>query len=323
MRVLWLLALIALALAEHAFSASREGYVAADDGTRLFYKVEGSGPSTLVVVHGGPGNSLESVRGDFERLAKDRTVIYYDQRGNGRSDLIDDPERVGIKYQVADLDAVRRHFKLEKLTLLGNSWGGFLIAAYAAAHPDRVERLILDAPAPPTFAQLEQMGDEISRRMEQIASAADRQRLGQLYRSWDKAEDPMPACQTFYTAVLKTYTFKLGELPPHKGDLCFGSREAVRRQQLVNKAVWRSLGDFDYRPAVGKVTAPVLVMHGIGDVIPVQGSRDWAKSFPNGRLLLMQRAGHLMHLEQPDIFFEAVETFLAGEWPAEAKALSR
>jgi proline-specific peptidase len=192
MRYTWLVAFFALAAAAPAFSADREGYVVDGDGTKLFYKVEGSGPKTLVVVHGGPGNSLESVRGDFERLAKGRTVIYYDQRGNGRSGLIDDEERVGISYQVADLEAVRRHFKLEKMALLGNSWGGFLVSAYAAAHPDRVERLILDAPAPPTFTQLEQMGDEISRRMEHTESEANRKRLAQLYRSWDS---PRTRCQ--------------------------------------------------------------------------------------------------------------------------------
>ncbi len=128
MRVLSFLALLALGCALPAHAQPGEGFVTADDGTKLFYKIEGSGPQVLVVVHGGPGGSLESVRPDFERLAKGRTVIYYDQRGNGRSDLVDD-ERVGIKHQVADLDAVRRHFKLERMALLGNSWGGFLISA--------------------------------------------------------------------------------------------------------------------------------------------------------------------------------------------------
>lgn len=114
MRILWFLVLIVASWAP-ASPLAREGFIAADDGTKLFYKIEGSGPEVLVVVHGGPGGSLESVRPDFGRLAKGRTVIYYDQRGNGRSDLIDDDERVGITYQVADLEAVRRHFKLKKM----------------------------------------------------------------------------------------------------------------------------------------------------------------------------------------------------------------
>lgn len=323
MRYLLLFLLLALGSASPSHAELREGYVAADDGTKLFYKIEGSGPQTLVVVHGGPGGSLESVRPDFGRLATGRTVIYYDQRGNGRSDLIDDEERVGIKYQVADLDAVRRHFKLEKMALLGNSWGGFLISAYAAAHPDRVQRLILDVPAPPRLRQLEQMGDEISDRVSQRMSEPERRRVGQLYAAWHESEDPMLACRAFYSAILIAYAHDPNRIPPIKGDLCNGRPEGVRRQQLVNKAIWRSLGNFDYRPAVRKVAAPVLVIHGVTDVIPVQGSEDWAKSFPNARLLLVQKAGHLVHLEQPDIFFGAVDQFLKGGWPADAKQLSR
>lgn len=321
MRVLWLVVLLASCWAPPALSQAPEGYITADDGTKLFYKLEGSGPQILVVVHGGPGNSLESVRGDFERLAKGRTVIYYDQRGNGRSDLIDDERRLSINHQIADLDAVRRHFKLEKMALLGNSWGGFLISAYAAAHPDRVERLVLDVPAPPLFQQLEQMGDEISSRVSRQRSKAEQRRLAELYRTWRSAKDPRANCQAFYGAILLAYTFNGRQIPPHRGDLCSGPPEAVRRQQVINNAIWRLLGDFDYRPAVRKVTAPVLVIHGIADVIPVEGSEDWARNFPNARLMLVQRAGHLVHLEQPEVFFSAVDRFLAGQWPAEAKQL--
>ncbi len=318
MRFLWLFVLLALGCAAPAYSQPREGFVRAGDGTKLFYNIEGTGPQVLVVVHGGPGGSLESVRPDFERLAEGRTVIYYDQRGNGRSDLVDD-ERVGIEHQVADLEAVRRHFRLEKMALLGNSWGGFLISAYAAAHPERIERLILDVPAPPRLQQLAQMAGEIDRRVEQRMSEADRERIGDLYRAWQDSDDPMPACKAFYGAILLAYAYDPQNIPAIKGNLCNGPVEGVRRQQLVNKAIWRSLGEFDYREAVHKVTAPVLVIHGVADVIPAEGSEDWAKSFPNSRLLLVQRAGHLVHLEQPDIFFEAVETFLAGGWPVGAE----
>ena len=317
MRILWFLALLVASWAP-ASAQPREGFIAADDGTKLFYKIEGSGPEVLVVVHGGPGGSLESVRPDFGRLAKGRTVIYYDQRGNGRSDLIDDEERVGITYQVADLEAVRRHFKLKKMNLLGNSWGGFLISAYAAAHPDRIERLILDVPAPPFHQQLAQMVVELDRRVDTRMSEEEQDRVKQLYRAWQDSADPLPSCRAFYQAILLAYAYDPHHIPPIKGELCAGNPEAIRRQQLVNKAIWRSLGEFDFRPKVRIVSAPALVIHGETDSIPVQGSKDWASSFPNGRLLLVQRTGHLVHLEQSDIFFDAVDAFLAGNWPAGA-----
>ena len=142
-----------------------EGYITTPDKVKIFYKIEGKGSETLVVVHGGPGNSLESVRPDFEPLARNRRVIYYDQRGQGRSELIKDGKKLGYKNHVADLEAVRQHFKLEKMDLIGNSWGGLLVSLYAVAHPDRIGRMILDSPAGPTFELLGQMEEEIRRLM--------------------------------------------------------------------------------------------------------------------------------------------------------------
>ena len=114
----------------------REGHIVTSDGVKLFYKVVGTGPDVLIAVHGGPGNTMQSILPDLEPLAARRTVIYYDQRGNGGSDLIRDRDKLSISKHIADLEAVREHFKLNKVTLLGNSWGGILISFYAAAHPE-------------------------------------------------------------------------------------------------------------------------------------------------------------------------------------------
>ncbi len=111
-----------------------EGYITSADGVQLFYKVVGKGPDPIVVLHGGPGNTMFSVLPDFEPLEKKYTLIYYDQRGNGRSDLVEESEQLAISKHIEDLEAVRQHFNLNKLTLIGNSWGGLLISFYALKH---------------------------------------------------------------------------------------------------------------------------------------------------------------------------------------------
>ena len=321
MRLLRVASLLLLVLAGSAHAQDREGYISADDGTRLFYRVEGEGPQTLVVVHGGPGNSMESVRPDFGPLARGRRVIYYDQRGNGRSQLLESDEQLAIEHHIADLDSVRRHFGLDRLTLLGNSWGGLLASAYAAAHPDRIERLILEASAPPYHGQLIRLGETIQRRARERLTPTERQRFAVVSQpvNWLSTDDPVAMCRDFMLAIFRVYTFDAQRLPPARGDTCAGPIEAVRRQQVVNVAIWQSLGAFDLRPEVRRVTAPALVIHGEADAFPAEGAQDWAESFPNGRLLLVERSGHLVHLEQPDVFFAAVESFLAGEWPAGAQ----
>lgn len=304
--------------------AAREGFVRADDGTRLFYRIEGSGPRTLVVVHGGPGFSLESVRADLAPLAAHRRVIYYDQRGNGRSSLIDDPAALAVSRHIADLEAIRRHFGLEKMVLLGNSWGGLLISFYAAAHPDRVERLVLDVAAAPNAELMRQMSARIDGRARERLSAADVARLRFLFqaRNWLDARDPLAACDAFGHLMFKVYAFDPAVALPFRGTLCAGPPEVVRRSMWVNNAIVNSLGEYDLRPGVRRVTAPVLVIHGVADVIPLAASRAWAASYPDARLLLMQRSGHLAHLEEPAVFFAAVEDFLAGRWPSGATLIS-
>jgi proline iminopeptidase len=302
----------------------REGYITTPDGVRLFYKTVGSGAETLVAVHGGPGNSLNSILPDLEPLAKNRTVIYYDQRGGGRSDLIKDGKKLSIRKHIEDLETVRQFFKLDKMTLLGNSWGGLLIGFYAAAHPDRVARMVFHSPASPTQAFMFEMMDEIGRRLERLYKDDKSKRYGTLFnqQAWLKARDPRAFCREFYQTLLAVYVFKPESMKLLKGDVCFGSEEAVRNQLVVNGQILRSLGNFNLVPSLSVVKAPVLVIHGTADVIPVKASEAWTRAMPNARLLLIDGAGHIPQIEQPEIFFKAVETFLKGDFPADAKKLS-
>jgi proline iminopeptidase len=318
--LVYLLLLVAAAPAV----AQQDGFVTVEDGVRLYYRIEGRGPETLVVVHGGPGFSLESVRADLAPLAAHRRVIYYDQRGNGRSSLVDDPAALAVPRHIADLDAIRRHFGLEKMALLGNSWGGLLISAYAAAHPDRVERLVLHAAASPTLDYMREMNGRVSARATERMTPAEQRRFGEIFQTgaWLSASDPIAMCTEFAHLIFLVYAFDPARALSFRGSLCAGSREVVRRSLWVNEAILRSFGEFDLRPQVRRVTAPVLVIHGVADVVPLAGARDWAASYPDARLLLMHRSGHLVHLEEPAAFFAAVEEFLAGRWPAAAETVS-
>jgi len=317
--------LVILSLCVIATAQSGEGYITTPDNVKIFYKIEGKGTDTLVVVHGGPGNSLESIRADFEPLAKNRRVIYYDQRGQGRSELIKDGKKLGYEQHVADLEAVRQYFKLEKMSLMGNSWGGLLASLYAVAHPDRIDRMILDSPASPTRGFLDDMEDEISRRSAKIYTP-EQIKHAQQFRDpgvWLKAKDPIAICREFYYTVLRTYTYSQTFGDTYKGDLCVGGPDSVRQQPMIRVHAWNSLGDYNLIPQLSAVKAPVLVIHGVADVIPLKSSEFWAFGYPNARLLLIEKAGHIAQIERPDVFFPAIETFLKGSFPADAKKVER
>ena len=73
-----------------------EGYIKTNDGLRLFYHVDGSGDDPVIVLHGGPGLSMSYLRPDLLRLSQNRTLIFYDQRGSGRSTVTSDPKLLSI-----------------------------------------------------------------------------------------------------------------------------------------------------------------------------------------------------------------------------------
>ena len=80
-----------------------EGYVDGAEGVRLFYRKVGNLPSVAVLLHGGPGSSMNGVWPDLQRLATTRTVVMYDQRGGGRSEVIKDPRRLTALDHIRDL----------------------------------------------------------------------------------------------------------------------------------------------------------------------------------------------------------------------------
>ena len=210
------------------------------------------------------------------------------------------------------------------MNLIGNSWGGLLASLYAIAHPDRIERLILDSPAGPKAEFMQDMVDEISRRTAKVYTPAQLARAEAINNPdlWLKAKDPVAICREFFPFVLRVYTYTQTLDGNFKGDVCAGGTESVRVSRIVNGHMWRSLGDYDLLPRLGVVKAPVLVIHGVADVIPQKSSESWAAGYPNARLFLIEKAGHIAQVEAPEIFFPAIEIFLKGEFPPGAKIVS-
>jgi proline iminopeptidase len=124
------------------------GYVTGAGSAQIFYEVVGSGDDTVIVVHGGPGAGINDIRPDLEPLAKSHVMIFYDQRGGGRSKL-PDTTLLTPQYFVGDLEAVREHFKLEQMSLVAQSFGALIVAEYLRAHPHRVARMVFLLPTGP------------------------------------------------------------------------------------------------------------------------------------------------------------------------------
>ena len=310
----FVLAVLAAATMQAQTPAPREGFVITPDSARLFYRVIGSAPDTIIAIHGGPGVDLESIYGDFVPLATRHTVIFYDQRGAGRSSLPADNARLTATQQVLDLDAVRTHFGLQRVALVAHSYGPLLAATYAIAHPDVVSRMVFFGPVPPRRGEFSQrfgrsLGSKLDSTQRRMMSDANR-RLADTTRGDAFVRQ---ACKDYWAiAMLPRLAEPTRTLPLIKSDLCGSDVRGIRYGLTrTNSAVMGSYGDWDLRTQLAGVQARTLVVHGEAESIPMDLVEEWATALPHATMLKVPRAAHFTYAERPELVWPAVEKFLA------------
>jgi proline iminopeptidase len=249
-----------------------------------------------VVLHGGPGAHHDYLLPGFDSLARGRELIYYDQRGGGRS-AVPRETPVGWREHVADLEELRRQWGLEQLTLAGYSWGGLLALLYAVEHSSRVTRLALVSPAPAWRGARLEFEQRFQER--NIAPALQEERAA-LRTSGLRERDPAGYSQRVFELSVAPYFFD----PARARDLT-PFRVTGRTQQEV----WSSLGEYDLRPVLSGLKLPVIVLQGEDDVIPAEISRTLAEVLA-GDFHLLPRSGHVPYIEAHEEFVRLLDAFL-------------
>ena len=266
-------------------------------GVRIFERRIGSG-SPAVVLHGGPGAHHDYLLPGFDALARDRELIYYDQRGGGQSPVPRETP-VGWREHVADLEELRRQWGLERLTIIGYSWGGLLAQLYATEYPNQVGRLALVSPAP----AWREMRLEFERRFaERNLAPVLQQQRAELRTSGLREKNPAEYARRLFELSVSAYFYD----PARARDLT-PFRVTGRTQQEV----WSSLGDYDLRPALPKLDIPAIVLQGQDDLIPLESTRTVAQLL-SADLQLLPRCGHVPYIEAHEEFVRLLDGFLAG-----------
>jgi proline iminopeptidase len=265
-------------------------------GVAIFERRIGEG-RPAVVLHGGPGADHEYLRPGFDALARGRQLIYYDQRGGGRSPVARDVP-VGWTEHVADLEALRALWGIDRLSIVGYSWGGLLALLYALEHPENVERLALVSPAPTWRAAREQFEQAFSRRNLDPALQEERRILRE---SGLRERDPAAFQQRIFELSVAPYFHD----PTRARDLT-PFRVVNRTQQEV----WASLGEFDLRPRLPQLRGiPSFVLHGESDPIPIEAAAGAAELI-GAEFHRLPRCGHVPYVEAFRDFERLVGGFL-------------
>jgi proline iminopeptidase len=271
------------------------------DGVQLFYRTSGSG-TPVIFLSGGPGFTVDYMVpvGDFVPAPFQR--VFYEQRGTGRSKVASmTAENMTLPHVVADLEALRVHLKQERLFLVGHSWGGMLAMAYAAAHPDRIDRMILIGPGGPTLEFTEWFNDNIHMRLRPEDIEAE--------RYWNEAPkrgvDVNKAALEQVRAITPGYFFERA-----KG-LAFASQLPDGTLTLqVNTLLFTDMAKgYDSRPGLRQLDRPVLIVQGHQDPVGDKTAEDIHAAIKSSELVYLNQCGHFPWLEQPKTFLRTMTEF--------------
>ena len=288
------------------WSFSKQGYIEVLGG-RIWYGVVNGGnafATPLLVIHGGPGMSHDYLY-PLVDLADERPIVFYDQLDAGRSDRPNDPSNWHIERFLSEIDVVREHLDLKRLSIFGNSWGGTLAAAYTSSHPIGVEKLVLSSPLLNTERWVadnaiyrKSLPDEIQEVMLdcEIAgrtnSKSYRDAVDVFYKNHLCRADPWPryVTDTFETLNNKCY---VGMWGPNEFT-CTGV-----------------LHDYDGTHDLSSIEVPTLMTFGEHDEAAPASCREYALAIPSVSCVEFADASHLAFVEDRDNYISVVRSFLS------------
>ncbi len=289
--------------------ASQEGYVRVANA-ELFYREVGHG-RPVILLHGGPDFDHTYLLPDMDRLSDAYRLIYYDQRGRGKSGGGIQPADVSIKTEIEDLEGLRQYLQLDSVAVLGHSWGGVLAMEYAIRHPDRVSHMILMNTGAASHEDYLLLRQEVRRRKAVYEDA-----LNALVASAAYQEGDPEAVAEYYRIHFGTTLKQPEHLERVIGSLRLSfTKESVLRARAIEDRLlddsWLKR-DFDLYPRLNRLHIPTLVIHGDYDFIPVACAARVARAIPGARFVLLKECGHFAYIERPDEVRKEIADFFAG-----------
>ena len=265
----------------------------------LAYEIYGAAANVtpVIVANGGPGLShIYMLQNDvWTRLSHHRQIVFYDQRGTGKSKHVKPDASWGMDAQVADMEAVRAKFGFQKFDLVGDSYGGLLAMAYAAAHPEHIEKLILSDSAAPAWKDIVRvLPDVFPDVLEQIA-AREKSSAGSADAADQRIRDHF--LMLFYSEANR--------------DAYLAGVKDLESVPQVSAAVQKATKTLDLTPELPKFKFPTMVITGRYDmnVTPVTAWNIY-KAIPGAKFVVFEKSGHLPSYEEPDKYVQVIEAFL-------------
>lgn len=279
-----------------------EGYIQTN-GINTFYKYMGDG-EPIIVVHGGPGMAHNYLVPKFKRLAKNYKLILYDQRACGKTNGEEYPEQITMNNLVKDLDELKIVFGINKMNLIGQSFGGLIALNYAIKYQNNLNNLVILESAPASSEYESEFENTIMERL------TKKEKVKQLRLKKSKEfKNLNPETHVkYYLSLFKAYFY---DKSYHKKlNFNYFTKEMLKKNAISDPMFDKYIENYDIYDKLKNITCPTLIIHGKYDPIPYQSIVRIHDCIVDSELILFEKCGHFAHIEKEEEYFSAIQKFL-------------
>ncbi len=276
-------------------------------GTEIWFDVDGAGlvpdgprmveKPVAFVLHGGPGGDHTYYKPALDQLTDKMQLVYIDHRGQGRS-ARGDRSTYTLENNIEDLEALREYLGLDKIVVLGASYGGMVALSYAARYPQHVSHLIALVTAAHTGT--------LERAREILAERGTEEQIRVCQTLWDGNFQSDEELRHFFMVMEPLYTYSYTPDMPTDGL----DRE-IRSIDAINEGFSGFLRTYDVRDQLHRITCPTLVVGGRHDwICAPEFSEEIASLIPNATVRIFERSSHSVIFDEPEELFDVIRGFL-------------
>lgn len=282
------------------------------NGVKLFFDVEGMGfvpdgpimreKPVCFILHGGPGGDHTGFKPALSPLAEDMQLVYVDYRGSGRSEK--GPQSTyTLENNVEDLEELRKYLGLDKIVLMGQSYGGMVALEYAKKYQENLKSLLLVVTAP-SGKFLEKAKETVKRK-----GTPKQQEMAQIL--FDGAFESTEQQSEYFKVMAPMYSYSYSDTPEAELARNHADQRANRSYQALNEGFGGFLREYDVEEFLPSIHVPTLIITGRHDwITPVEGSILMSEKIPNSELVIFEESSHSVVKDEHDKFIKTVKEFV-------------